>query len=178
MNKTSQKLEIGGKAPDFELNTNDGKKWRLSDNLGSVVALLFYPANETLVCTKQLCSVRDHWNDYLDTKAMIVGVSPGSIEDHAQFAANHRLPLPLLADIEKNVTETYCSHWLFPTFFMRAIIVVDANGIVRTRRSMLRAFRPTDRSVITSIYAARGDALHDRFGRLIKDASERTKQKL
>lgn len=166
---------MGESAPDFELRTNAGKTWRLSDQVGSVVALLFYPADETLVCTRQLCSVREHWNDYLDTKATVVGVSPGSIDNHSKFAENHRLPLPLLADADRAVTEKYCSHWLLPTFFMRSIVVVDAKGIVRTRRPMLRAFRPTDRSVITAIYAARGDALHDRYGRLTKDASTQYK---
>lgn len=175
MSEECQKFAtVGEKAPDFELRTNAGVAWRLSDHLGSVVALLFYPADETLVCTRQLCSVREHWNDYLDTKAKIVGVSPGSVEEHSRFAENHRLPLPLLADVDRVVTEKYCSHWLFPTFLMRSIVVVDANGIVRTRRPMLRAFRPTDRSVITEIYAARGDALHERYGRLVKQASERS----
>lgn len=164
-------IELGQPAPDFKLVANNGEAWQLSDQRGSVVALLFYPGDETLVCTKQLCAVRDHWNDYLATKATIVGISPGSISDHRRFAENHRLPIPLLADENKTVTESYCSHWLFPTLFMRAIVVVDANGIVRTKRSMLRVFRPNDRSVITAIYAARGDALQDRYNELTKRKS-------
>lgn len=161
-------VAVGKPAPDFELTANTGETWRLSEQRGNVVALLFYPGNETLVCTKQLCSVREHWNDYLRTKASIVGVSPGSPEQHSAFAEHHQLPIHLLADEDKGVTETYSSHWLFPTWFMRSIVVVDAEGIVRTRRSMLRAFRPTDRSVITAIYAARGDALQDRYEKLTK----------
>lgn len=161
--KINENVEIGAAAPDFELVTNTGESWRLSDHLGKVVALLFYPGDETLVCTKQLCSVRDHWNDYVETKAVVVGVSPGTADDHAAFAEHHRLPIPLLADGDSEVTETYCSHWLFPLFFMRGIVIVDAKGIVRTRRTMLRAFRPSDRSVITAIYAARGDALQEKY---------------
>lgn len=160
--------DVGQPAPDFELMTNTGESWRLSDQRGSVVALLFYPQDETLVCTRQMCSVRDHWNDYLETKATVVGVSPGSADQHQNFAENHRLPIPLLADVESTVTAAYCSHWLFPTFFMRAIVVVDADGIIRTQRSMLRAFRPTDRSVLTAIYAARGDALQNRYKELAR----------
>lgn len=157
------KVEIGKPAPDFELTANTGETWRLSEQQGNVIALLFYPGNETLVCTKQLCSVREHWEDYLRTKATVIGVSPGSPEQHSAFAENHRLPIHLLADEDRSVTEDYSSHWLFPTWFMRAIVIVDAKGIVRTQRTMLRAFRPTDRSVITSIYAARGDALEARY---------------
>ncbi|HMQ02499.1 MAG TPA: peroxiredoxin [Pyrinomonadaceae bacterium] len=168
---TGRKIEEGSRAPDFELRSDSGGAWRLSDQLGSVVALLFYPGDETLMCTRQLCSVRDHWQEYLETKAVIVGVSPGPPDQHAAFSARHRLPIPLLADADSGVTETYCSHWLFPLFFMRGIVVIDAKGMVRTRRTMLRAFRPTDRSVITAIYAARGDALQDRY----RDLADRGK---
>lgn len=168
---SNRSIEVGAPAPDFELRTDKGGRWKLSDHLGSVVALLFYPGDETLVCTKQLCSLRDHWQDYLDTKATVVGISPGSAEQHAAFSAKHRLPIPLLADDDSSVTEQYCSHWLVPLFFMRGIVIVDATGIVRTRRTMLRAFRPSDRSVISAIYAARGDALHERY----KDIAARGK---
>jgi thioredoxin-dependent peroxiredoxin len=155
--------EVGEPAPDFELRSNTGETWRLSENLGNVVALLFYPGNETLVCTKQMCSIRDHWSDYLETRAQIVGISPGSVDDHHNFVRNHRLPLPLLADEDRSVTNTFAHHWLWPTMLTRGIVVVDSRGIVRSRRIMLRAFRPTDRSVITDIYGARADAMTDRL---------------
>lgn len=157
---------VGTKAPDFELETEKGKQWRLSDYLGEVVALLFYPKDETLVCTRQLCSVRDNWSDYLETKAIVVVVSPGTIDRHEEFARHHNLPISLLADTNRAVTKTYSSHWLFPTSFMRGIVVVDAKGIIRTKKLMLRAFRPTDRNVIRDIYAARIDLLHETFDAL------------
>ncbi len=97
--------ELGIKADDFVLKNQAGEDWRLSDYLGQVVALLFYPKNETLVCTKQLCSLRDNWTDYLEIKAMIVGVSPASVEEHLQFGKKYRLPLALLADIDRNITK-------------------------------------------------------------------------
>lgn len=162
---------IGEPAPDFSLTTNTGEKWRLSDHLGSVVALLFYPKDETLVCTKQMCSVRDHWTDYLETKAQIVGISPGTVSEHSDFSRRHKLPITLLADSDRKVTEDYAFHWLFPTIFTRSVFVIDAKGVIRSRRVMLRAFRPTDRSVIASIYEARADQLGDRY----KSISEKMK---
>ena len=161
-------VAVGEKATDFQLKTHEGEDWRLSDYAGNVVALLFYPKNETLVCTKQLCSVRDYWADYLETKAMVVGVSPGTIDEHSSFARRYELPIPLLADVDRSVTETYSFHWLFPTVLMRGIVIIDAQGFIRDRKVMLRAFRPTDRSVIASIYAARTDLLYDKYNKLKK----------
>lgn len=161
-------VAVGSKAPDFELKSENGENWRLSDQLGKVVALLFYPKNETLVCTKQLCSVRDNWSDYLETKALVVGVSRGSIEEHNAFSNRHNLPIPLLADVDRQVTETYSFHWIIPSIFTRAIVIVDAKGIIRSRKIMLRAFREKDQSVIASIYAARADSLYDKYDSMRK----------
>ncbi len=158
--------EVGGRAPEFELRTDQGKEWRLSQHLGNVVVLLFYPQNETLVCTKQLCSVRDNWGKYLETKAEIVGISPSTPEQHRAFADSKQLPIPLLADPEREITGIYAKHWLFPINFTRAVVVIDAQGVIRNRDVMLRAFRPSDAQVITDIYAARGDALSDRYAKL------------
>lgn len=154
---------VGEKAPDFELESESGEPWRLSAQTGKVIALLFYPKDETLVCTRQLCSVRDNWSEYLQTRAVVVGISPGTADEHRAFGSHHRLPIPLLADVDRSVTETYAFHWLLPTLLTRAIVIVDAKGMIRSRKVLPRMFRPTDRSVITAIYAARADALNDKF---------------
>lgn len=122
-----------------------------------------------MVCTRQMCSLRDHWEDYLETKAEIVGISPGHEQQHSAFAANHKLPLRLLSDPGRKLTTIYGKHRLFHVSLTRAIVVIGAEGIVRSRRIMLRAFRPTDRSVITEIYRARGDAMMDEYGKLVKE---------
>lgn len=166
-------VAIGEKAPDFVLLSNGGKEWRLSEQMGTVTALLFYPQNETLVCTRQLCSVRDTWTDYLETKAAVVGISPATIEEHQKFSANHNLPLPLLADVDRKITGLYGKHWLLPIQLTRAVVIVDAKGIIRNRKIMLRAFRPTDRSVLASIYAARTDSLYEHY-ETIKDSYRRS----
>jgi peroxiredoxin Q/BCP len=157
--KGDNSVKIGDAAPDFVLNAENGGEWRLSDHAGKVVVLLFYPQDETMVCTRQMCSLRDHWEDYLETKAEIVGISPGHEQQHSAFAANHKLPLRLLSDPGRKLTSIYGKHKIFPVSLTRAIVVIDAEGIVRSQRIMLRAFRPTDRSVIGDIYKARADAM-------------------
>lgn len=168
-------VKVGDKAPDFALITNRGEEWHLSRHFGTVTALLFFPQAETLMCNRQMCSVRDNWSDYLKTKAVIVGISPGTVEEHKQFSRNHLLPLTFLTDTRRSITKQYAKHRLFPTQLTRAIVVIDAKGIVRCQKIMLRAFRPTDRSVLTSIHAARTDALHADFDRRLKESKERIK---
>ncbi len=156
-------LNIGEKAPAFTLTANDGSKWRLSDYEGRVTVLLFYPHNETLVCTKQLCSVRDNWSEYLATNAEIVGISPSSPEENFDFARQRRLPISILADQGRKIAAKYAKHWLLPLGMTRAIVVIDDKGIVRTNSVMLRAFRPNDADVIRAIYEARGDLLETKY---------------
>ncbi len=159
-------VKVGSQAPDFTLTTDTREEWRLSDHLGVVTVLLFYPQNETVVCTKQLCSVRDNWSNYLETKATIVGISPGTTDQHRQFAQLRHLPIPLLADPDRRITRIFSRHWLFPTRITRSVVVIDAKGVVRSKDIMLRAFRPSDEKIITDIYAARGDDLTEKYHEL------------
>ncbi len=166
MSEPSAQIKPGTPAPDFTLTDQSGNDWSLSDRIGKVVLLLFYPANETLVCTRQLCSLRDNWSKYLDTKAEIVGISSGSREANEAFASKYRLPLQILADEDRTVTSIYAKHWLLPLNFMRGLTVIDARGMVRTHQTMLRAFRPNDHDVILRLYAARAEAIEDRRNEL------------
>ncbi len=166
-----ERIKAGSVAIDFSLVNEQNEEWRLSEHLGNVVVLLFYPQNETLVCTQQLCSVRDNWDKYLETKAVIVGISPGTPADHRAFGQSLKLPILLLADPERKVTKIYCKHWLYPISLTRAVVVIDAKGMIRNRDIMLRAFRPSDSHLITDIYAARGDAFNDKYDQLRKRVS-------
>lgn len=159
-------VKVGGIAPDFTLKNHLGEDWKLGSQRGKVLALLFYPQNETLVCTRQLCSIRKYWSDYLKTKAEVVGISPNTIENHRKFSRKYSLPIQILADESGEITKNYCQHWLFPTNFMRSVVIVDADGIVRFVKTMIRVFRPTDRLVIAAIYAARADEFNKNYASL------------
>jgi peroxiredoxin Q/BCP len=142
--------EVGDRAPDFELKDESGRSWRLSDHRGKVVALIFYPKDETTVCTKQMCSMRDRWGDYEETGAEVVGISIGSVESHKSFAEHHNLPQKLLADERGEVARLLDMKSLLGVP-KRAVLVIDADGIIRFRKVVFPVFRPTDDEVIAAI---------------------------
>lgn len=143
-------------ALDFALPDDEGKEWRLSDHRGRVVVLLFYPGDETPICTRQMCSVRDRWEDYATTGAEVVGISTNSVESHKNFAEHHDLPLRLLADVNGKVANAYGARSLIPGKVARSVFVIDANGIVRYRDVRpIGLFRPKDDDIIRAIREAR-----------------------
>src|SRR5947199_10778343 len=112
---------VGANAPDFTLKDGEGRDWRLSDKRGRVVVLLFYPGDETPICTRQMCSVRDRWEDYAATGAEVVGISTNTVESHKSFAENHGLPLRLLADIDGKVAKSYGAQSIIPGKVARSV---------------------------------------------------------
>jgi peroxiredoxin len=146
---------VGAHAPDFTLKDGEGREWRLSEQKGRVVVLLFYPGDETPVCTKQMCSVRDNWEQYQETGAEVVGVSTDSVESHKKFAEHHSLPLRLLSDPDRRVSEMYGAKSWLPGRSARSVIVIDADGRVRHNKAQpLSLFRPKDDEVLAAIRAA------------------------
>jgi peroxiredoxin len=79
-------MNIGEQAPDFTLKDGDGNSWTLSDQRGKTVVLMFYPGDNTPVCTAQLCSVRDHMVGISGDRSEVVGISMDSVESHKDFA--------------------------------------------------------------------------------------------
>ena len=149
------KLNLNERAPDFTLKDGNGDAWRLSDQRGKVVVLLFYPGDETPVCTAQMCSVRDRWKDYLASGAEVVGISSDSIESHKKFSEHHSLPLRLLSDSERAVAKQYGALSLIPGRVARSVFVIDANGILRySDVRPIGLFKPKDDATIAAIKAA------------------------
>lgn len=147
--------QVGGAAPDFTLTDGDGHAWSLNDNRGKVVVLLFYPGDETPICTRQMCSVRDRWEDYAATGAEVVGISTDSVESHKKFAEHHDLPLRLLSDAKGEVAKLYGAQSLIPGKVARSVFVIDAAGTIRHRDVRpLGLFRPKDDAVIEAIKQA------------------------
>jgi thioredoxin-dependent peroxiredoxin len=132
MAKTPQ---VGEQAPDFELPGTDGP-FKLSDHRGERVVLLFYPGDNTMVCTKQFCSYRDRADDFAALDATVVGISSQDLTSHEGFAAKNGLNVPLLADVDKQVAKAY-SAFSSRLGTKRAVIVIDEQGVVRHRHDHL-----------------------------------------
>jgi peroxiredoxin Q/BCP len=148
-------MKIGENAPDFTLKNGDGNDWKLSERRGKTVVLLFYPGDNTPVCTKQMCSVRDNWEDYAATGAEVVGISTDSAVSHKGFAEKYDLPLTLLSDETGEVVEKYnVKSWL-PGRSARAVVVIDKSGVVRHHQlQSLSLFRPKDDEILKAIEEA------------------------
>ena len=100
-------LEIGNKAPDFTLQTDEGNQFTLSKYTGKKVVLYFYPKDLTPGCTQEACDFRDHWQAFKNKNVEIVGISKDSTKTHVKFKNKYKLPFTLLVDEEGNVGEKY-----------------------------------------------------------------------
>ena len=100
-------LEVGVKAPDFELPDQNGKIHRLSDYTGKKVILYFYPKDNTAGCTKQACGFSERYPQFTEKGAVILGVSKDSVSSHKRFEEKYGLAFTLLADPERKVIEAY-----------------------------------------------------------------------
>jgi peroxiredoxin Q/BCP len=127
---------VGEQAPDFELQGTAGP-FRLSEHRGERVVLLFYPGDNTPVCTRQFCSYRDRAEDFASLNATVVGISSQSVSSHADFIGKHGLNVPLLADEDRSVARAYSATRPGLGGTARAAIVIDEQGIVRHRHDHL-----------------------------------------
>ena len=148
-------MNIGDSAPGFALKDGSGNEWLLSDRRGKTVVLLFYPGDNTPVCTAQLCSVRDHWSEYQATGAEVVGISTDTVESHEGFAEKHKLPLRLLSDPNGEVSAKYGMKSWLPGRSARGVVVIDKEGkIAYSKVQPLSLFRPKDDEVLAAIRQA------------------------
>ena len=138
----------GTAAPDFTLPGTGGRTYTLSDYRGRPVVLVFYPGDDTPVCTMQLTSYSDDLAAFDELDAQVLAISPQDVASHERFAAKHGFRFPLLADTAKAVAAAYDT--LGPMGFpRRSIVVIDAEGVVRWSHRALAGltFRPVSEIV-------------------------------
>jgi peroxiredoxin Q/BCP len=126
----SQPLPVGSQAPGFSLPDQDGNLVTLASLRDRNVVLVFYPADDTSVCTKQLCEFRDRWPLVQRAKAVVFGVNPG--KNHAQFRDKFKLPFPLLFDKGQKVGAAYQARGLIVP--KRTVYLIGPDGAIRYAR--------------------------------------------
>src|SRR6266480_3136822 len=100
--------KVGDKAPLIEGKDQDGKTWKLADQIGKKVVLLyFYPKDDTPGCTKEACGFRDRVADLKKDNVEVIGVSFDSPESHQKFISKYNLNFPLLADTDGKLADAY-----------------------------------------------------------------------
>ena len=100
-------LKIGGKAPEFNLPCDDGKKVSLSNFRGKKVVLYFYPRDNTPGCTRESCAFRDNLAEIKRRGTVVLGVSTDSVASHKIFKQKYALNFPLLSDAGKQMSISY-----------------------------------------------------------------------
>ncbi len=100
-------LKINQSAPEFSLPDQDGTIHSLSQYRGKWIFLYFYPKDNTPGCTVEACSIRDHWQDFSTAGITVLGVSADSQQSHIKFVSQHKLPFPVLSDVEKTMISAY-----------------------------------------------------------------------
>ena len=138
-------LEIGTKAPDFELQDQNGKVHRLSDYIGKKVILYFYPKDNTSGCTKQACGFSERYPQFREKGAVVLGVSKDSVASHKKFEQNHNLSFTLLSDPDLKVIKAY-GVWQEKKLYgktsmgiVRSTYLIDENGIVAKAMGNVKA---------------------------------------
>ena len=130
-------VEEGKKAPAIKLKNQDGKTVSLNDFQDQNIVLYFYPKDDTSGCTKEACNFRNEFPKFGKLDAVILGVSPDSVESHKKFAEKYNLPFDLLSDEKKEVVQKY-DVWKEKNMYgrkymgvVRSTFIVDKNKVIR-----------------------------------------------
>ncbi|MEY3290604.1 MAG: hypothetical protein RLY19_695 [Actinomycetota bacterium] len=148
-------IAVGDTAPDFTLPGTGDKSYSLSSFRGQPVVLVFYPGDDTPVCTKQLNSYNNELSAFSEVGAQVLAVSAQDVASHEQFAGKHGFGFPLLSDTDKAVAGLYGT--VGPLGFpRRSVFVIDAQGVIRYVHRAIAGltFRPVE-ELVAAVEAAR-----------------------
>ncbi|CAB4570315.1 unannotated protein [freshwater metagenome] len=148
-------LSVGDVAPEFTLQGTGEKSYSLSSFRGQPVVLVFYPGDDTPVCTKQLNSYNNELSAFESVGAQVLAISAQDLASHEQFASKHGFQFPLLSDTDKTVAGLYGT--VGPLGFpRRSVFVIDGQGVVRYAHRAIAGltFRPVE-ELVAAVEAAR-----------------------
>ncbi len=138
-------LEIGTKAPSFTLPDQNGQLHSLEDYRGKKVILYFYPKDNTPGCTKQACGFSEHYPQFTEKGAVVLGISKDSVASHKKFEEKYGLAFTLLADPERTVIEAYdvwkekMNYGKVSMGVVRTTYLIDEEGIIVRANDKVKA---------------------------------------
>jgi len=148
-------VSVGDIAPDIDLPGTGGRNYSLVEYRGQPVVLVFYPGDNTPVCTEQLNQYTSDIGKFTESGAQVLAISPQSVKSHEGFSCSQGgFAFPLLADEDKAVGQAYGI--IGPVgFYRRSVFVVDGDGVIRYAHRAVggMSFRPTD-ELIDAVRAA------------------------
>ncbi|MGD8307574.1 MAG: thioredoxin-dependent thiol peroxidase [Ignavibacteria bacterium] len=130
-------VEEGKKAPAFSLKDQYGKTVSLKDLTGKNIVLYFYPKDNTSGCTKEACNFRDEFPKFGKLNALIIGISPDSVESHRKFIDKYKLPFTLLSDESKTVLRKY-EVWKEKSMYGRKYMGVERSTFIIDKAGKIR----------------------------------------
>lgn len=143
-------LEIGVKAPVFELPDQNGDVHKLSDYRGRKVILYFYPRDNTAGCTKQACGFSERYPLFLEKGAVVLGVSKDTVASHKRFEEKYGLAFTLLSDTERKVIEAYDvwkekkNYGKVSMGVVRTTYLIDEEGIIIRANDKVKAAQDSE----------------------------------
>jgi len=122
-------LQVNDKAPELNLKDEEGRVFSLAAHRGERLLLVFYPGDNTPVCTRQLCDYRDGIEAFAGLGVRVVGISNDGADSHRKFKAKYKLPFILLTDPDLAVAQYYDSKGLMG--MKRSVFLIDEKGVIR-----------------------------------------------
>lgn len=138
-------LEIGTKAPGFELPDQNGTVHTLEEYKGKKVILYFYPKDNTPGCTKQACGYADRYPQFAEKGAVVLGISRDSVALHKKFEGNYSLPFTILSDTELSAIKAYDvwkekkNYGKVSMGVVRTTYLIDEDGIIVKANDKVKA---------------------------------------
>lgn len=130
------RVKEGDPAPDFDLPTDGGGRFRLSEQRGKPVVVYFYPKDDTSGCTRQAVDFSERKAEFDEVQTLIVGVSPDDERKHDRFKAKHGLSIVLAADKDKTTAEAY-GVWAEKSMYGRKYMGVDRSTFLIDRDGII-----------------------------------------
>jgi len=119
-------LQVGDKAPDFNLMGDDSVNHQLADYRGKIVVVYFYPKDDTPGCIKEACAFRDQYSEFEKLGVPVLGISYDGRDSHIAFKKKYDLPFTLLTDADKSVSAAYGVQGMFSA--SRETFIVGKDG--------------------------------------------------